>query len=564
MLKNNIAVPAPGPAVSHQPVLRVPHFHVATRTIRGLGLTVAGICFLTIALQLIYPANKSLPSVNFGGYSLGGKTEDEIKKQLSGVDTKTFTSRTDTHAYAQSLGEIGISLETDKIANELANYPITQRLIPFSFFYYKPTTPNNHLIVHDQAKLDAFAAKVAAENNTEPVEGTIINEAGKLTIERSIPGRRYSADTIASYFAAYTNQSLANEADLPFEAVPPVNSFQYLEELANNARTLMEAKHMITYNGSSYEIDTAALKNSVRFVKGGDQKVVTDLDAAILVRGLEAAADGAFQAPVHELDWLPTAQAAVAAIKEGKTAEAILKPLPATGSVLYPATSKGIQSLIEDWQKSHSSIEPVVSFSELGGFGRSASAGGDVRYFSASVYKVFPAWYLLDQIDQGKLDPAGVVAGGMKLDACFYDMIIISQSNCSEAIVNKYGGWSVLDAFIKAKGVEDISLSSGVTVTSNGMTNFLSKLERGELMSAERTKYLLDTMKKQKYRNGFAASGFDVANKVGYQPKTKSWHDAAIMYHPKGTYILVVLTKQGATLPMLSTLAAQINATLSR
>jgi hypothetical protein len=130
--------------------------------------------------------------------------------------------------------------------------------------------------------------------------------------------------------------------------------------------------------------------------------------------------------------------------------------------------------------------------------------------------------------------------------------------------VNKYGGWSVLDAFIKAKGVEDISLSSGVTVTSNGMTNFLSKLERGELMSAERTKYLLDTMKKQKYRNGFAASGFDVANKVGYQPKTKSWHDAAIMYHPKGTYTLVVLTKQGATLPMLSTLAAQINATLSR
>src|SRR5688572_7960521 len=151
MRNHNILIQAPGPAVSHQPVLQLPHFNIAIRTAKRAGFIFAGVCLLTVASQLIYPANRSLPRVCFGGYDLGAATEDEINKQLALVDSKTFTARTDSHAYALSLGEIGISLDTDKIANELANYPLTQRLIPFSFFYYKPQTPNNHLVVQDQA-----------------------------------------------------------------------------------------------------------------------------------------------------------------------------------------------------------------------------------------------------------------------------------------------------------------------------------------------------------------------------------------------------------------------------
>lgn len=568
MLKNNTVNNVPGPAIQPQPLLHIPHIYLAARTIKRILLIAALLYLIVVALQLVYPANRSLPRVNFGGYSLGSSSEEDIKKQLATINEKTFTARTDKHAYAQSLGEVGVSLDTDKIADELSNYPMSQRLIPFSFIYYKPQTPNSHLVVTDKTKLEAFAAKVAAENNIEPVEGTIVNEAGVLTIERSVPGRRYSAEMIANYFAAYTNQSLAEEATLPFEAISPVNGFQYLEELAKTTEALLAAQHIVLHDGTSYKIDQEAVKQAARFTKGEDKKAVLDFDSAALAAGLEAAADGVFLAPAsgagHELDWLPTAEAVAAALKTSASAQAVLKPLKATGSTLYPATSKGIQALISDWQKSHASLEPVIAFSEIGGYGRSASLGADTKYFSASVYKVFPAWYLLDQIDQGKVDPNGIVAAGMKLDACFQDMIIISQSNCSEAIVNKYGGWGVMDQFARDHGIEGITLSSGVGITANGMVSFLTKLHNGELLSPDRTNYLLDAMKRQKYRTGFAASGFDVANKVGYQPRSRSWHDAAILYHPNGTYVLVALTKQGATLPTLSSLAREINDTLSR
>lgn len=568
MLKNNTVINAPGSAAHHQPVLHIPHIHLAARSLKRVLLALAATYALVVALQLVYPANRSLPGVTFGGYNLGMATEDEIKRQLEQVGTKTFTARTDTHSYAQSLNDLGISIDSEKITTELANYPIAQRLLPFSVLYHKPQTPDSHLAVHDQTKLDAFASKVALENNTNPVEGTIINKSGTLVIERSVPGRRYSTEMIANYFAAYTNQTLADEANLPFEAISPINDFRYLEGLAADTTKLMNTKQVVAHAGALYEIDAKAVKSAVTFIKNSEQKTALDFNVAALATGLEAAADGVFLRPDsgvgHELDWTPTAEALAAALKSNTVANATLKPLSATGSTLYPATSKGFQALLEDWQKSHASISPVISFSEIGGYGRSAHNGGDTKYFSASVYKVFPAWYLLDQIDQGKVDANGVVAAGMKLDACFYDMIIISQSNCSEAIVAKYGGWPVMDVFASEHGIEGITLSSGVSITANGMTSFLTKLHNGELLSPERTTYLLDAMKRQKYRTGFAASGFPVANKVGYQPVTKSWHDAAIMYHPKGTYVLVALTKQGATLPTLSTLAKQINDTLSR
>lgn len=569
MLKHNSVSNTSGPVVHHRPILHAPHIHVATRTLKRVLLSLAAVYILIVALQLVYPANRSLPGVSFGGYSLGMSSEEEIRHQLEQVGSKTFTARTDKHSYTQSLNDIGISIDAEKITNELADYPLSQRLIPLSVFYYKPHTPDSHLMVHDQAKLDAFASKVAAENNAGPIEGTIINKSGTLAIERSVPGRRYSTETIASYFAAYTNQTLADAATIPFEAVTPLNDFNYLEELAASTTKIMNSTPTIVHAGNTYEIEGDALKRSVTFIKDAQQKTVLDFDLTILASGLEAAADGVFlrpegSVPGHELDWLSSAEALATALKTSTTASAALKPLTANGSALYPATSKGFQMLIEDWQKSHAGISPVISFSEIGGYGRTAQSGGDTKYFSASVYKVFPAWYLLDQIDQGKLDPNGIVAAGMKLDDCFHDMIIISQSNCSENIVGKYGGWGVIDEFARAHGIEGITLSSGVSITANGMTSFLTKLHNGELLSPDRTTYLLDAMKRQKYRTGFAASGFDVANKVGYQPQTKSWHDAAIMYHPKGTYTLVVLTKQGATLPTLSTLAKQINDTLNR
>lgn len=526
---------------------------------------------LTVAGQLVYPANTSLPRASFGGINLYADGRDEIESKLQGIGSKKFTAKTDTKLYSQSLGDIGISLDAGKIADDLSDYPLKQRLLPFSLLFYEPTISNDHFVVSDQKKLDAFAARVAAENNTAPVEGSIVMQDGEFTVTHSKAGRDYRSEDIANYFAAYSQESLKNEAYLPYSSVSPVNSHQHLETVAKKARVLAATSLKVTEGVHTFSVTPQALENAISFVAAADKKIEISINPHSLAAGLEEAADGVFVAPSpssagHELDRQATAEALSAQVLAGqKTAKVILKPIGATSAKTYPATSKGLQMLIDDWIASHASLEPAVAFSEINGYQRKAGRDADVSYFSASVYKVFPAWYVLKQIDEGKLSADGIIAGGFNLTDCFQNMIIVSDSKCSEAIVNKYGGWGPIDALASNNGIQGITLASGVTITANGMTSFLQKLDGGQLLSAERTNYLLDAMKRQKYRTGIpAGSDGEVADKVGYQPKTYSWHDAGIVYHPKGKYTLVILTHKGATLPALSTLARQISDTLNR
>lgn len=572
MLKTNSTITgAPGSLLHPQPVVSWQHYARLTRLIRRLAAGTGLLLMVVVALQLVYPANRTLPRANYGGIGLSAVPEEELLARLQAIDDKRFMAKTDTRVYEQSLADIGVSLDTAKIAQELADYPLSARLIPFSALLYESKVTQNHLIVSDRNKFEAFAAKVAKENNSQPIEGSIANKDGKITVTNSKDGKNYRSEDIASYFSAYTHESLAAEARLPHSAVPAVNTYAYLDTVAEQARAMMKTKHVVSAGPKSYVILPEAVARSIYFPIAADKKVTLAIDAGILAAGLEPAADGVFMTPSagaagHELDRLATAQAAAAAIQAGAaTIPAALKPLAPTAAKMYPATSNGLHQLITDWKLSHASLRPAVTFAEIGGYGRHAEVDGDVSYFSASVYKVFPAWYALKQIDEGELDPAGPIAGGFNLTNCFHNMIIISDSKCSEAIVTKYGGWPAMDGLARDHGIEGITLANGVTVTTNGMTSFLHKLENGELLSADRTAYLLDTMKRQKYRTGIpAGSAGEVADKVGYQPKTRSWHDAAIVYHPNGKYTLVILTHQGASLPVLATLARQISDTLSR
>ena len=571
MLKQTAHLGNTGALLHPQPLLHASHGVRLKRLLRTGVLAASAAMLLIVAGQLIYPARTSMPRANFGGIGLGADSTEEIASKLQGINNKTFTAKTDTNTYSQSLGDIGISLDTQKIAEDLSDYPLKQRLLPFSILFYEPQGRNDHFMVKDQSKLAAFAARVAAENNTQPVEGSIALKDGEIVVTHSEAGRDYRAEDIGHYFAAYSHESLKSEAYLPYSSVNPVNSHQHLEAVAEEGRALAMATLSVSEGARIFKVPAAAVENALRFTAGEDKKIVLSLDATSLGAGLEDAADGVFAAPTadapgHELNRQATAESlAVSAVKGQKTVAATLKPLSPTLERTYAATSRGLQQLIDDWTASHASLEPAVAFREIDGFQRSAGKDADVSYFSASVYKVFPAWYVLKQIDEGKLDPNGTIAGGFNLKDCFYNMIHISDSKCSEAIVNKYGGWGSMDALARDHGIQGITLSSGVTITANGMTNFLHKLDGGQLLSIERTNYLLDAMKRQKYRTGIpAGSAGEVADKVGYQPKTYSWHDAGIVYHPKGKYTLVILTHKGATLPALSTLARQISDTLDR
>jgi len=126
-------------------------------------------------------------------------------------------------------------------------------------------------------------------------------------------------------------------------------------------------------------------------------------------------------------------------------------------------------------------------------------------------------------------------------------------------LIKKIGA-SGLNADIKSIGLTSTAFRADNNLTTpNDLANYLTKLERGQLpIKTESRDRLLGAMKRNVYRQGVpsGASG-QTADKVGFL-----WgllHDAAIVYSPKGTYVLAVMT-DGSSWANIADLTRKIEA----
>ncbi len=150
---------------------------------------------------------------------------------------------------------------------------------------------------------------------------------------------------------------------------------------------------------------------------------------------------------------------------------------------------------------------------------------------------------MLKRVDAGQMkwDDANI-ASGRNLSACFDDMIVKSDNACAEALIKKIGAKD-LNADIKSLGLTNTAFKSDNNVTTaNDLANYLTQLEQGKMpIKPESRERLLGVMKRNVYRQGVpAGSSGQTADKVGFL-----WgllHDAAIVYSPKGTYVIAVMS----------------------
>jgi beta-lactamase class A len=138
-------------------------------------------------------------------------------------------------------------------------------------------------------------------------------------------------------------------------------------------------------------------------------------------------------------------------------------------------------------------------------------------------------------------------------------MIVKSDNACAEALIKKIGANS-LNADIKSIGLADTAFSADNNMTTpNDLANYLTQLEKGKLpLKTESRDRLLSAMKRNVYRQGVPAGATgQTADKVGFL-----WgllHDAAIVYSPKGTYVLAVMS-DGSTWANIADLTRKIEA----
>ncbi len=193
-----------------------------------------------------------------------------------------------------------------------------------------------------------------------------------------------------------------------------------------------------------------------------------------------------------------------------------------------------------------------ISMIELGGKGRRADYNGNKQFVTASTYKLFAAYTLLKQIDEGKRDWA------TNAD-CFNKMISLSDNVCAEAFL-KTLGLSTITNDIHAVGLSNSTFmkSGGPFTTANDLSLMLGMIATGQNYSTINQQRLIGAMKANVYRRGIP-SGVNgaVADKVGFM--NGLLHDAAIVYSPSGTYVLAIMT-DGSSWANIAELARQLDA----
>jgi beta-lactamase class A len=188
-----------------------------------------------------------------------------------------------------------------------------------------------------------------------------------------------------------------------------------------------------------------------------------------------------------------------------------------------------------------------VSFMELSTYGAKASYNDKTKFIAASTYKLYVAYSTLRRVEDGLWGWNDQVVGGQNLLACFDNMIVNSNNACAEALLFKIGKQNVTNE-AKAIGCSDTAFNySSIETTSADLALFLAKLQTGNILDKQASRdVLLNAMRQNVYRLGIPTGlgGIDVADKVGFL-----WallHDAAIVYSPRGTYVLVIMTNNSS------------------
>jgi beta-lactamase class A len=194
----------------------------------------------------------------------------------------------------------------------------------------------------------------------------------------------------------------------------------------------------------------------------------------------------------------------------------------------------------------------AISVQELTGQERVARVHGLKSMPTASTYKLFVAYGILHGVEQGSISLQDKLASGDTIHTCLRKMIVISDNTCGRALGFK-AGWAETEKLIAAKGMiktyldnydeNDQLLGKEKASTSQDHTILLRQLYAGELLNKENTDILIGYMKKQQWRERIPAGipdGIEVADKPGFLPHMQN--DAAIVYGPKSTYTITVLS----------------------
>lgn len=538
----------------------------------GLLLLVA-----VVTGQMFYPYERSLPGAHIGEVAVGSREYDAVIEAVRSrysdvplkvlIDNETILETTSAQA--------GLTPDYDGATRAVTHYSVGARLVPFSFLYKMLVNRVSLGATVEQERFSEFAGKVTAACRVEPQDAALQIKAGKVTLDKARTGRQCSEASIRRALEAVQLRTSNTEVHVKTETqVPAITDEDMAPQLAA-AEAVIRGGLRIGAPDNQWKVTDTELASWLKVVeeKSGTlrldidekkvQKYLAELDSELIVKpvptvvtyqdGLEIGrSTGVAGRTVEE-------EATLARIREqlfGPGTERVAwvafepAPSPLTSQHTYTQSAAGVQALLEQWDKEHRGRYGII-VQDLSGRGLNGSLNTDMDFVTASTYKMFLAYATFHAVEEGKVSLSDRTTTGLTVQACIDEMILHSTNECAIALMDQVG-WNEVHTFIRSQ-FPHTSLDNGASADGEKHTTvrdeavFLQRLTSGSLqMSPDHHAYLLDLMKRQVYRGGIPTGVPDaiVANKVGFYAGYK--HDVAIIYGPKGAYILAILSYGGA------------------
>lgn len=550
-------------AVKHHYYKRMPdkkHHRVLIWTV---FFVVSGI----IAGQLLYPPYRALPLVKLQDEQVGFWQEADIafRVQESFSDMNLALTVGDGEVVESDLASIGGEPRASQIITDLTEYPFWQRFVPGSILFHWHTVEEVE-ITYNQLIFNEFSEEASEALSVEPQNARLSITDGEVVATDDTLGSFVAPDDVRDAVWQY-QYTLGEKVELSFETderradttAGDLAAVRYEAEMA------LSRPLYLVIEDEQIEPTAEQRANWIELVRDDDDAVALRFDNAALREYLESLNQDA-GAPAgttvvhvtdgHEtrrdngdegraIDYNPLMEQVESWVMSGQGSSEVTVSFRMLQPQLryersYTSSEAGLRAYVNDAARAQNA---TIVVQQTSGNGWSARADSSRGMPSASTYKLYIAWMLFNRIDNGDTRWNDSMLD-TTVSGCFDRMIIASTNACAEAWIGQFGRANI-NNFLHSRGYSGgTSFTNQIAThtTADDLARFLIALERGENIRGANRDRLLHSMAIHPFRQGVpAGSAGTVRDKVGFL-----WdyvHDAAIVHHPRGNYVIVVMTK---------------------
>ncbi len=538
------------------------------------NLIIAGLVVLfvpIIVVQLFWSTTSLLPNTYVGSVNLSTMNKPEAAEKLDKAYAETvapvYFSDSDEVVVEPTLSQLGYTVKNEARVDEYS-YPFLARLVPYSLFWYQffmgKGVPE---VARDGESFNQYVeARFGADCEFEPINSTIAIRDGELRVIDASRGgscdfnelrmalekvgARLDQPNIEINGTSTAPEISTKEAEEEFkrltetlgdgitlkvqdktETIPKSTVVQWLEYSAKDGKLVLN----VVSDASAPWLEE---KYGEKFTFDASTTVVTLRDYKESSR--ESGKNGSL------LNTTATTEQLTKFLRDEQEDATLMidtiQPAIEYKRTYSPSDAK-LSAVMKKYADTHAGVYGVKMV-ELSGDRRNASYDAAKVFTTASTYKMFVAYSVLLRIESGEWSWEMPSYGGLSVSTCFDRMLKLSNNECAVWFLLKIS-YPTVTAEAHALGAThtNFNRNSGISSTAEDEAHFLSLLYTGQMLREQSSRdRFIETMKGNVYVAGIPSGvpGVPVADKVGFLDGLL--HDAAIVYSPKGDYVLIVLT----------------------